>query len=315
MNSESSHSPASKIVTMCGWSIAAWIRPSRRKRSLERRVHRQRPRQDLQRDGAPERELARLVDDAHPAVAEDPLDLVSGDLGALVQHGQPSMMSSGGGGAGVGGGGGALVGAEVGAAVGSGPGPGVARRRSLPGPRRALRRRQRRRACLPPRSWSSTRAPPPRAGLDRRSSRPASAYRCRHHPSRRRHSRRRTRRPCRPARLRLNRRLWAFPLAPGAGVQAALNLLEVATRDPVLEVPADPTLSCDVDADPRSGREGSIGEPLEGHEARGRCGRGLPRSHGLREAAFLSQRTEHPRAGGAVTRTSEPGCRSLSASP
>ncbi len=34
MNSESSHSPASKIVTMCGWSSAAWIRPSWRKRSL-----------------------------------------------------------------------------------------------------------------------------------------------------------------------------------------------------------------------------------------------------------------------------------------
>ena len=34
MNSESSHSPASNTVTMCGWSIAAWMRPSLRKRSL-----------------------------------------------------------------------------------------------------------------------------------------------------------------------------------------------------------------------------------------------------------------------------------------
>ena len=61
----------------------------------ERLVQAQLRAQHLQRDGPVEHELARLVDDAHPAAAEDPLDPVVADLGPDVDpHDQPLPTST-----------------------------------------------------------------------------------------------------------------------------------------------------------------------------------------------------------------------------
>ena len=70
------------IAAMFGWLSAASTRASRSNRDRRSGSCDQRRRQDLQRDVALQPHVARAIDLAHPAGAEQPLDLVSRHLGA-----------------------------------------------------------------------------------------------------------------------------------------------------------------------------------------------------------------------------------------
>ena len=63
---------------MCGWSIAGLDLALAPEALAEQTIVAQMRRQDLERDGAVERQLRGLVDDSHAALPEDPGYLVRG---------------------------------------------------------------------------------------------------------------------------------------------------------------------------------------------------------------------------------------------
>ena len=81
-----SSSPASYSGTTLGWSSAATMRASRRRRSRIDGVARDLGLDQLERDGPVEPHLAGAVEDPDPAGADDALDLVSGKGGAGSEH-------------------------------------------------------------------------------------------------------------------------------------------------------------------------------------------------------------------------------------
>ena len=84
MNRPWSDSPASYTVTMFGWSIAGLEQALAAEALAERVVLAEVGGEELERDGAVEGELRRLVDDAHAALTENALDAVAREGCALL---------------------------------------------------------------------------------------------------------------------------------------------------------------------------------------------------------------------------------------
>ena len=80
MNTVPSSSPASYSGTTLGWSSAATVLASRRRRSRITGSRAIVGLDELQRHGAVEPKLAGAVEDPDPAEADDALDLVSAEL-------------------------------------------------------------------------------------------------------------------------------------------------------------------------------------------------------------------------------------------